>query len=55
VKESDPSFRKFIDRALSHCLDVIYPIVADVRNLFAKVSRSVNFKDFGTSRNPQQK
>ena len=30
VKENDASFRKFIDRALSHCLDVIYPLVADV-------------------------
>jgi len=30
VKENDASFRKFIDRALTHCLDVIYPLVADV-------------------------
>jgi hypothetical protein len=30
VKENDAAFRKFIDRALSHCLDVIYPLVANV-------------------------
>ena len=33
VKENDASFRKFIDRALTHCLDVIYPLVADVSSL----------------------
>ena len=31
VKESDLSFRKFIDSTLSLCLDYIYPLVADVR------------------------
>ena len=30
VKESDISFRKFIDSTLSLCLDYIYPLVADV-------------------------
>ena len=34
VKESDLSFRKFIDSTLSLCLDYIYPLVADVS--FAK-------------------
>ena len=29
VKESDISFRKFIDSTLNLCLDYIYPIVAD--------------------------
>ena len=30
VKESDVSFRKFIDSTLGLCLDYIYPLVADV-------------------------
>ena len=33
VKENDASFRKVIDRALTHCLDVIYPLGADVSSL----------------------
>lgn len=30
VKESDVSFRKFIDSTLALCLDYIYPLVAEV-------------------------
>ena len=33
VKESDVSFRKFIDSTLNLCLDYIYPLVADVSTL----------------------
>ena len=42
VKESDLSFRKFIDSTLSLCLDYIYPLVADVS--FAKyINLTENF------------
>ena len=34
VKESDVSFRKFIDSTLNLCLDYIYPLVAEVSHLF---------------------
>ena len=34
VKESDISFRKFIDSTLNLCLDYIYPLVAEVSILF---------------------
>ena len=34
VKESDVSFRKFIDSTLNLCLDYIYPLVAEVSTLF---------------------
>ena len=32
VKESDVSFRKFIDSTLNLCLDYIYPLIANVPN-----------------------
>ena len=34
VKESDVSFRKFIDSTLNLCLDYIYPLVAEVSPVF---------------------
>ena len=44
VKESDLSFRKFIDSTLSSCLDYIYPLVADVS--FAKYINLTEKKKF---------
>ena len=37
VKESDISFRKFIDSTLSLCLDYIYPLVAEVSPRLKKI------------------
>ena len=43
VKESDISFRKFIDSTLSLCLDYIYPLVAEVSPDYGTIPFYIRF------------
>ena len=54
VKESDISFRKFIDSTLNLCLDYIYPLVAEVSLKFKFVKLwFISLQGFELSKFPQ--